>query len=79
MDRANYPSNQAICLFRAPFFLLQQLLPILGKGSSIVLVSSLAAHASVGTGRDYTLGMQDGYDAFRRWYDKIGAKPSTAA
>ncbi len=33
---------------RAPYFLVQQLLPILGKGSSIVLVSSLAAHASVG-------------------------------
>jgi 3-oxoacyl-[acyl-carrier protein] reductase len=34
---------------RAPFFLVQQLLPILGKGSSIVLVSSLAANAAVGT------------------------------
>ncbi len=34
---------------RAPFFLVQQLLPILGKGSSVILVSSLAAHASVGT------------------------------
>jgi 3-oxoacyl-[acyl-carrier protein] reductase len=34
---------------RAPFFLLQQLLPILGEGSSVVLVSSLAARASVGT------------------------------
>lgn len=33
---------------RAPFFLVQQLLPILGKGASVVLVSSLAAHASVG-------------------------------
>jgi 3-oxoacyl-[acyl-carrier protein] reductase len=33
---------------RAPFFLVQQLLPIMGKGSSIVLVSSLAARASVG-------------------------------
>jgi 3-oxoacyl-[acyl-carrier protein] reductase len=33
---------------RAPFFLVQQLLPILGDGSSVVLVSSLAAHASVG-------------------------------
>jgi NAD(P)-dependent dehydrogenase (short-subunit alcohol dehydrogenase family) len=32
---------------RAPFFLVQQLLPILGKGSSVVFVSSLAAHASV--------------------------------
>src|SRR5579859_2249851 len=34
---------------RAPFFLVQQLLPILCAGSSIVLVSSLAAHAAVGT------------------------------
>jgi 3-oxoacyl-[acyl-carrier protein] reductase len=34
---------------RAPYFLVQQLLPILGKGSSIILVSSLAAHATVGT------------------------------
>ncbi|MFM9925475.1 SDR family oxidoreductase [Variovorax sp. H27-G14] len=33
---------------RAPFFLVQQLLPMLGKDSSVVLVSSLAAHASVG-------------------------------
>src|SRR3989441_11695859 len=34
---------------RAPFFLVQQLLPILGSGSSVVLLSSLAAHAAVGT------------------------------
>ena len=34
---------------RAPFFLVQQLLPILGEGSSVVLLSSLAAHAAVGT------------------------------
>ncbi len=34
---------------RAPFFLVQQLLPIMREGSSIVLVSSLAAHAVVGT------------------------------
>ena len=34
---------------RAPYFLVQQLLPSMCKGSSIVLVSSLAAHASVGT------------------------------
>jgi NAD(P)-dependent dehydrogenase (short-subunit alcohol dehydrogenase family) len=33
---------------RAPYFLVQQLLPILQDGSSIVLISSLAAHASVG-------------------------------
>jgi 3-oxoacyl-[acyl-carrier protein] reductase len=34
---------------RAPFFLVQQLLPILGKGSSVILLSSLAARTSVGT------------------------------
>jgi 3-oxoacyl-[acyl-carrier protein] reductase len=34
---------------RAPYFLLQQLLPVLCEGSSVVLLSSLAAHASVGT------------------------------
>jgi 3-oxoacyl-[acyl-carrier protein] reductase len=34
---------------RAPFFLIQQLLPILGDGSSVILVSSLAAHSAVGT------------------------------
>ncbi|MGY3531806.1 SDR family NAD(P)-dependent oxidoreductase [Bradyrhizobium sp. USDA 4452] len=33
---------------RAPFFLVQQLLPILGDGSSIVMTSSLAARAAVG-------------------------------
>ncbi|WP_213771957.1 SDR family oxidoreductase [Bradyrhizobium sp. dw_78] len=33
---------------RAPFFLVQQLLSTLGPGSSVVMVSSLAAHASVG-------------------------------
>ena len=33
---------------RAPFFLIQQLLPILGKNSSVILLSSLAAHAVVG-------------------------------
>ncbi len=34
---------------RAPYFLLQQLLPVMCKGSSVVLLSSLAAHASIGT------------------------------
>jgi 3-oxoacyl-[acyl-carrier protein] reductase len=33
---------------RAPFFLVQQLLPVLRDGSSVVLLSSLAAHAAVG-------------------------------
>ncbi|HKN27605.1 MAG TPA: SDR family oxidoreductase [Roseiarcus sp.] len=34
---------------RAPFFLVQQLLPIMHEGSSIILLSSLAARAVVGT------------------------------
>jgi NAD(P)-dependent dehydrogenase (short-subunit alcohol dehydrogenase family) len=34
---------------RAPYFLVQQLLPILGEGASVVFVSSLAARAAVGT------------------------------
>jgi 3-oxoacyl-[acyl-carrier protein] reductase len=34
---------------RAPYFLVQQLLPILGEGSNIVFLSSLGARAAVGT------------------------------
>jgi 3-oxoacyl-[acyl-carrier protein] reductase len=34
---------------RAPYFLVQQLLPVLGDSSSVILVSSLGAHAAVGT------------------------------
>jgi NAD(P)-dependent dehydrogenase (short-subunit alcohol dehydrogenase family) len=34
---------------RAPFFLVQQLLPILGKGSSVTLLSSLGARSVVGS------------------------------
>ena len=33
---------------RAPYFLVQQLLPVLGEGSSVILVSSLGARAAVG-------------------------------
>jgi 3-oxoacyl-[acyl-carrier protein] reductase len=33
---------------RSPFFLVQQLLPILGEGSNIIMISSLGARAVVG-------------------------------
>jgi len=33
---------------RAPYFLVQQLLPVMSKGSSVILLSSLAAHSVVG-------------------------------
>jgi 3-oxoacyl-[acyl-carrier protein] reductase len=32
---------------RAPYFLVQQLLPVMGKGSSVILLSSLVAHVAV--------------------------------
>jgi 3-oxoacyl-[acyl-carrier protein] reductase len=38
---------------RAPFFLVQQLLPIMSRGSSIVFLSSLAARAVVGAAPAY--------------------------
>jgi 3-oxoacyl-[acyl-carrier protein] reductase len=38
---------------RAPYFLVQLLLPVLGDGSSVILVSSLGAHAAVGTPSAY--------------------------
>src|ERR1700693_4902556 len=34
---------------RSPFFLVQQLLPILGEGSNIIVISSIGAHAVVGS------------------------------
>jgi 3-oxoacyl-[acyl-carrier protein] reductase len=34
---------------RAPYFLMQQLLPILGEGGSVVFMSSLGARTTVGT------------------------------
>jgi len=33
---------------RSPFFLVQQLLPVLGEGSNIIVISSIGAHAEVG-------------------------------
>src|SRR3981081_299649 len=33
---------------RSPFFLVQQLLPVLGEGSKIMLISSIGAHAVLG-------------------------------
>jgi 3-oxoacyl-[acyl-carrier protein] reductase len=33
---------------RSPFFLVQQLLPVFGEGSNIIVISSLGAHAVVG-------------------------------
>src|SRR5580692_1702195 len=33
---------------RSPFFLAQQLLPVLGEGSNIIVISSIGSHAVVG-------------------------------
>jgi NAD(P)-dependent dehydrogenase (short-subunit alcohol dehydrogenase family) len=40
--------NLFVTNVRAPFFLLQQLLPLLGDGSSVVVTTSLAARATPG-------------------------------
>lgn len=34
---------------RAPFFLVQQLIPLLGEGSSVIVTTSLAARVSPGS------------------------------
>ena len=47
-DRRRNSTNLFAVNVRAPYFLLQQLLPVLGEGSSVVFVSSLAARAAVG-------------------------------
>jgi len=59
---------------RAPFFLVQQLLPALCNCSSIVLLSSLAAHASVGTLSAYsaTKGAVD--TLVRHWAAALGPR-----
>ena len=59
---------------RAPFFLVQQLLPALCKGSSVILLSSLAAHASVGALSAYaaTKGAID--TLVKHWAAALGAK-----
>ena len=49
---AEYTSGDFDTLFatnvRAPFFLIQELLPVLGEGSSVVVISSLGARSVVG-------------------------------
>jgi 3-oxoacyl-[acyl-carrier protein] reductase len=49
---ADYTADDFDSLFatnvRGPFFLVQQLLPVLGEGSSIVVISSLGARTVVG-------------------------------
>src|SRR5216684_3947421 len=52
---------------RAPFFLVQQLLPIMSKGSSVVFLSSLAAHAVVGTAPAYAGTQALGAARRHRW------------
>ncbi|WP_028213678.1 SDR family NAD(P)-dependent oxidoreductase [Paraburkholderia mimosarum] len=59
---------------RAPYFLVQQLLPIMCKGSSVTLLSSLAAHAAVGELSAYaaTKGALD--TLVRQFADDLGPR-----
>ena len=49
---ADYTAEQFDNLFatnvRGPFFLVQQLLPVLGEGSNIIVITSVGAHSVVG-------------------------------
>src|SRR6266853_2170042 len=49
---ADYTVEEFDTLFatnvRSPFFVVQQLLPVLGEGSNIIVISSIGAHAVVG-------------------------------
>src|SRR5438477_2361198 len=40
--------NLFVTNVRSPFFLVQQLLPVLGEGSNVVVISSIGAHAVAG-------------------------------
>ena len=63
---------------RAPFFLVQQLVSFMDEGSSIVLVSSLAAHSAFGTiaayaaskGRSRHIGATLRIRIGRAWYSR---------
>ncbi|MEM5446081.1 SDR family NAD(P)-dependent oxidoreductase [Paraburkholderia guartelaensis] len=59
---------------RAPYFLVQQLLPIMCKGSSVTLLSSLAARAAVGELSAYsaTKGAVD--TLVRQFADDLGPR-----
>jgi 3-oxoacyl-[acyl-carrier protein] reductase len=45
---------------RAPYFLVQQLLPVLGDGSNVIFVSSLGARSAIGTLTGHTLAVDGG-------------------
>src|SRR5271168_1880714 len=40
--------NLFVTNVRSPFFLVQHLLPVLGEGSNIIVISSVGAHAVIG-------------------------------
>jgi NAD(P)-dependent dehydrogenase (short-subunit alcohol dehydrogenase family) len=59
---------------RAPFFPVQQLLPIMSKGSSIVFLSSLAARAVVGTAPAYAATKGDVDTLAKHFASMLGAR-----
>jgi NAD(P)-dependent dehydrogenase (short-subunit alcohol dehydrogenase family) len=67
---------------RAPFFLLQQLLPLLGEGSSIIVTTSLAARVSPGSPGQSGAPSLPSYAAtkgavdtlVRRWAAQLGTR-----
>jgi NAD(P)-dependent dehydrogenase (short-subunit alcohol dehydrogenase family) len=59
---------------RAPFFLVQQLLPLLGEGSSIVVITSLAARAVVGDLSAYAATKGAAETMVRHFASKLGGQ-----
>jgi 3-oxoacyl-[acyl-carrier protein] reductase len=67
---------------RSPFFLIQQLLPLLGEGSNIILVSSLAARAVPGNSGQAGAPSLPAYAAtkgaietlVKHWASRLGAR-----
>ncbi|TDQ89542.1 SDR family NAD(P)-dependent oxidoreductase [Paraburkholderia silvatlantica] len=59
---------------RAPFFLVQKLLPLLGEGSSIVVITSLAARAVVGDLSAYAATKGAAETMVRHFASKLGGQ-----
>ena len=59
---------------RAPFFLVQKLLPLLGDGSSVTVITSLSAHAAVGDLSAYATTKGATETMVRHFASKLGER-----
>jgi 3-oxoacyl-[acyl-carrier protein] reductase len=59
---------------RAPFFLVQHLLPLMGNGSSVTVITSLSARAAVGDLSPYAATKGAAETMVRHFASKLGAQ-----